>query len=96
MNAAAVLDVLATAARSEPAKIVARKTGISPRHVRNIAHGHTDTGVTTAIAFAKAYPPVRAFFREVLALEDGPLDPEFSRKMSEAAQAWIAAQARRK
>lgn len=73
MNAAAVLDVLASAAKSEPAKVVSRKVGVSARHVRNIAKGATDTGITTALAFAQHYPQVRQFFARVLALET--LDP---------------------
>jgi hypothetical protein len=87
MNAAAVLDVLASAAKSEPAKVVSRKVGISARHVRNIANGNTSPSVETGLAFAIHYEPVRRFFAEVLRLD--PLDADLQREMSRAAQAWI-------
>lgn len=90
MNAAAVLDVLAIAVRSEPAKIVSRKVGISARHVRNIASGNTETGITTALAFAAHYPQVRAFIGRLLALE--PLDPA-TEALVEQVRRYAAAQA---
>lgn len=89
VNAAAVLDVLAIAAKSEPAKVVARKTGISARHVRNIANGNTDTAITTALAFAAHYPQVRQFFASVLALET--LDPR-TEALLKSMREWQAAQ----
>lgn len=95
-SAIALRTVLAEAARSEPYKVVSRKVGLSERQVRNIAKGVGKTYDETALAFAIAYPPVRRFFAEVLRLKDGPLDPDFGRKMSEAAQAWMAWQERQK
>lgn len=96
MSATAVLSVLADAARSEPAKIVARKVGVSSRHVRNIANGNTSPSIEIGLAFAVHYEPVRRFFAKVLGMEDGPMDPEFQREFSKAAQAWLDYQARRK
>lgn len=81
--------VLADAASSEPAKVVARRVGISDRHVRNIATGRPKTSAEVAMAFADAYPKVRAYFRHVLALE--PIDPRTEALLA-AMRAYAAAQ----
>lgn len=81
--------VLADAASSEPAKVVARRVGISDRHVRNIATGRTKTSAEVALAFADQYPKVRQFFAHMLALET--LDPRTEALLA-AMRAYEAAQ----
>lgn len=83
--------VIADAAASEPPKVVARKVGVSDRHIRNLAkaRGAIEPGIDTALAFAQHYPQVRQFFARVLALET--LDPR-TEALLKSMREWQAAQ----
>ena len=85
-----LLRVLSDAARSEPAKVVAKKVQISPRHVQNIAGMRCEPGIITGIRFARAYPAVRAFIAAALAIE--VMDPR-TEELLAAMRRWTAAQA---
>lgn len=53
-------DLIRQVARSEPAKVVAIRAGITPRHVANLREGECQPRWLHFIALAQQYPELRA------------------------------------
>ena len=85
-------ELMREIARREPAKVIALKTGITPRHVYNLREevGQPNLGWPSFIALAKQYPELRMKVLEWLEAHtgDNEQDPaklanEFVRFMQE-------------
>jgi hypothetical protein len=66
-------ELIRSIARREPAKVIALKTGITPRHVYNLREeiGQPQLAWPAFIAFAKQYPDLRTKVLEWLEASTG-------------------------
>jgi len=63
-------DLIRVIARREPAKVVALKTGTTPRHAYNLRYQECEPRWLTFIALAQQYPELRAAVARWLGLAE--------------------------
>jgi hypothetical protein len=81
-------ELIRNIARREPAKVIALKTGITPRHVYNLREeiGQPNLGWPSFIALAKQYPELRTKVLEWLDAHMGENDQDPARLADEFAR----------
>lgn len=81
-------ELIRSIARREPAKVIALKTGITPRHVYNLREevGQPNLGWPSFIALAKQYPELRMKVLEWLDASTGDSGDDPARLADEIAK----------
>ena len=83
-------DLIRHVTRRESAKIIALRTGITPRHVYNLRDGECQPRWMHFLALAQQYPEIRAFIAKHLGFDQTPnakATLDSIKKMIEEAQA---------
>lgn len=83
-------ELIAEAAGSAPAKILARSTGLTERHIRSLRQREHQPGWAASIALALQHPELRSFFLRVLGAAPGPNSAALLREAAEIVERYGA------